>query len=213
MNYLAHAFRYLDEPMYAAGTALPDWMNVINRKNRARRRFAEPVLHDPDPEVAQFAAGVIRHHDDDHWFHNQLSFIQLSSTFAVELRQQLEPTAGHQAGFLGHIIVELLLDAALIEGTPGLIARYYQMVGQLDSLLVQRAANKILRIAEDRFPLLLNRFAKEQFIADYVEDKGLQYRLSGVMRRVGLPELPDLTHWLQSARPRVYERVGELLPP
>lgn len=212
MNYLAHAYRFLDRPFFAAGTALPDWMNVVDRKNRARRQYAEPVLLDVDPRFADFAAGVIQHHDDDHWFHGQEAFVQLSSSFAVELRDLLEPGLGHQAGFLGHISVELLLDAALIERDENLLSHYYQMIESLDGITVQAAANKILKRPVDRLALLIPRFHQERFIADYVDDQRMQYRLGGVMRRVGLPPLPDLTNWLRSARVRVYEKANELLP-
>lgn len=212
MNYLAHAYRFLDRPLFAAGTALPDWMNVVDRKNRARQQYAEPVLLDPNPHFAEFAAGVIQHHQDDFWFHGQAVFVELSTRFAVELRQQLEPGMGHQAGFLGHIAVELLLDSALIERNEGLLEQYYEMLDRLDAELVQLAANKILRKPVDRIALLIPRFSQERFIADYVDDSRLLYRLGGVMRRVGLPPLPDITEWLQSARVRVYDQYQSLLP-
>lgn len=213
MNYLAHAYRYLDRPLFAAGTNLPDWMNVVDRKNRARQQYAEPVLLDPNPHIAEFAAGVIQHHQDDHWFHELSSFVELSTRFAVELRQYLQPGMGHQAGFVGHISVELLLDAALIEQDQSLIGKYYEMLDQLDAELVQLAANKILRRPVDRLALLIPRFSQERFIADYVEDSRLLYRLNGVMRRVGLPPLPEISDWLQSARFQVYQAMPSLLKP
>lgn len=212
MNYLAHAYRFLDRPLFAAGTALPDWMNVVDRKNRARRQYAEPILLDVDPRFAEFAAGVIQHHNDDHWFHGQEAFVHLSSMFAIEIRDLLQPGLGHQAAFVGHISVELLLDAALIEQDESLLFKYYQMIESLDGLVVQAAANKILKRPVDRLALLIPRFHQERFIADYVDDIRMQYRLGGVMRRVGLPALPDITQWLKSARTRVYEKTAELLP-
>src|SRR5262245_35641363 len=32
MNYLAHGWRFVEEPYLLAGTAAPDWMSVIDRK-------------------------------------------------------------------------------------------------------------------------------------------------------------------------------------
>ena len=212
VNYLAHAYRFIDRPLFAAGTALPDWMNVIDRKNRARRQYAEPILLDDDPSAREFAAGVIQHHDDDHWFHGQECFVQMSTQFAVELREYLQPGLGHQAGFVGHISVELLLDAALIEREPDLVQQYYDMLDSLDAQLVQSAANKILRKEVDKLVWLIPRFSQERFIADYVDDARMQYRLGGVMRRVGLPPLPDITQWLSNARQQVYSNVDLLLP-
>jgi hypothetical protein len=212
VNYLAHAYRFLDRPLFVAGTALPDWMNVVDRKNRARRQYALPVLQDPDCQVAEFAAGVLQHHADDDWFHSREQFIRLSSQFAVELRGLLDGGLSHQAAFLGHISVELLLDAALIRRDSQLLERYYQLLEELDVRLVQQAANRILKRPEHRLAVLIPRFLEERFLSDYPTDSGLLYRLGGVMKRVGLPPLPDLADWLSSARQRVYEQADELLP-
>lgn len=211
VNYLAHAYRFLDQPLFVAGTALPDWMNVVNRKNRPRRQYALPLVSDADCSVAELAAGVVQHHEDDHWFHQQPAFLELSSRFTSELRALLPPDHCHQAAFVGHIGVELLLDAALIQRDSSLLNRYYQLLDDLDGTVVQHAANRILRQPETRLELLLQRFCQERFLADYPSDAGLQYRLAGVMRRVGLPPLPDLSQWLQSARDQVYQRADELL--
>lgn len=213
MNYLAHAYRFLDRPLFVAGTALPDWMNVVDRKNRARRQYALPALQDPDGSVVEFAAGVLQHHEDDDWFHSQQPFISLSSQFAVELRELLGGGLSHQAGFLGHISVELLLDAALIQRESRLLEQYYRLLEKLDVQLVQQAANRILKRPEHRLVVLIPRFLEERFLSDYPSDSGMLYRLGGVMRRVGLPPLPDLTQWLSSARQRVYQQADDLLPP
>lgn len=196
-----------------AGTALPDWMNVIDRKNRARRQYALPVLQDPDFQVAEFAAGVLQHHDDDDWFHRRQPFILLSSQFSVELRGQLAEGLSHQAAFLGHISVELLLDAALIHRDPQLLQRYYQLLAELDLDLVQISADRVLKRPASLLSWLIPRFLEERFLGDYSTDSGLLYRLGGVMRRVGLPPLPDLTGWLSTARRRVYQQADQLLPP
>ncbi len=46
MNYLAHGWRYTDEPYVLAGTAAPDWLSVIDRKIRLRSRTAAEVVAD-----------------------------------------------------------------------------------------------------------------------------------------------------------------------
>ncbi|MCA9129118.1 MAG: hypothetical protein KDB22_18650 [Planctomycetales bacterium] len=214
MNYLAHAHRFLDDPYFAAGTALPDWMSVIDRKNRPRKQYAVPVTQHDDPIMAGFARGVVQHHEDDFWFHQNPPFVSLSTAFAVEVRQMLEPGLGHQAGFTGHIVVELLLDAVLCERDPTLLDRYYQMLHSLDAALVEAAANEICRKPVSRLAWLIPRFIDERFLADYADDQRLLWRLNGVMKRVGIPQLPTtIANWLASARPRVRELADDLLPP
>ena len=187
-------------------------MSVVDRKNRARRQFAEPILEHADPQVSSFAAGVIRHHDDDHWFHQQTEFVTLSTQFAVELREILEKGMGHQAGFVGHIAVELLLDAELASRDPNLLDQYYDCLRSLDAEAVQSAANNICKRPVTMLQMLLPRFISEGFLYDYLHDDKLLYRLNGVMRRVKLPKLPDVvTEWLATARTRVAENTDQLL--
>ena len=36
MNYFAHGRHFIDQPYLLAGTAVPDWLNVVDRSVRAR---------------------------------------------------------------------------------------------------------------------------------------------------------------------------------
>lgn len=212
LNYLAHAYLHLDDPYFAAGTGLPDWMSVVDRKNRARRQYAEPVAEHSDPHIAAFARGCLQHHADDLWFHQNERFVTLSTHFAVELRELLDPGLGHQAGFVGHIVVELLLDAILIERDPGLLDRYYAVLESLDAELVQAGANAICRQPVTRLAELLPKFIEVRFLADYSDDMLLLKNLNRVMRRTSLPQLPDsVAEWSSDARQRVRAGADELL--
>lgn len=210
MNYLAHGYRFTDDPYFVAGTALPDWMSVIDRKNRARSQRAETQIEDADPRIRALARGVMQHHDDDRRFHQLQEFAELSTRFAVELRSLL--SEGHQAGFLGHIAVELLLDAVLIEEAPHRLESYYNALLQLDASVLQSAANRILTRETQSLILLLPRFIAERFLADYTDDARLWRRLNHVMRRVQLAPLPEsVIQWLPDARTRVREAAPQLL--
>ncbi len=214
LNYLAHAYQHLDDPYFVAGTALPDWMSIIDRKNRARRQFAEPVATHSNPLIASFARGCIQHHDDDRWFHQTEIFVMLSTAFAVELRDLLEPGLGHQAGFVGHITVELLLDSTISEQEPQALDNYYSTLQSLDADLVEQAANEICRSPVTRLAKLLPRFVDARFLADYHDDELLRSRLNGVMQRIALPQLPpQISGWLASARIRVRQSADALLAP
>ncbi len=214
MNYLAHAFRFLDDPYFVAGTSFPDWMNVLDRKNRARRQYAQQVEDDSDPQIAAFARGCIQHHDDDHWFHQSAEFTQLSTQFSVELRDILNSGLGHQAGFLGHISVELLLDAVIEERQPGTLELYYELLRSVDPQKAAQAANKICSKPVYHLERLLPRFIAERFLSDYQDDALLLKRLNQVMNRVRLPQLPtEVIDWLGSARPRVRLASQALLSP
>ena len=214
LNYLAHAYQHLDDPYFAAGTGLPDWMSVVDRKNRPRRQYAEPVAEHSDPSIAAFARGCLQHHTDDAWFHQNERFVTLSSQFSVELRELLGSGLGHQAGFVVHIVVELLLDAILIERDPSLLDGYYAALESLDAELVQAGANAICRQPVTRLAELLPKFIEVRFLADYSDDVLLLRNLNRVMKRVGLPQLPDsVAVWSSDARQRVRASADELLKP
>ena len=56
MNYFAHALPFLDSPYFAAGTAVPDWLNVVDRRVRCRSRHARAFCENPRPDVARLLA-------------------------------------------------------------------------------------------------------------------------------------------------------------
>jgi len=214
MNYLAHGWRYTDDPYVLAGTAAPDWLSVIDRKIRLRSRTAADFVADTNPTVASIARGIVQHHADDAWFHGTTAFNEMSLQFAVEIREILPGDEGFRPSFLGHIIVELLLDRALAEDEPKRLDNYYAALAKLDLELTQHAISLLATRPVDRIVTLLPRFLSERFLYDYLDDAKLLMRLNHVMRRVGLPQLPPgLVELIPSLRQRVRARMDDLLTP
>jgi hypothetical protein len=213
MNYLAHGFRFTDEPYFLAGTAAPDWLSVIDRKMRLRARRAAEFVADADPQLAALARGVVQHHHDDEWFHQTEAFNELNLVFAVEIRSVLPDDEGFRPTFLGHILVELLLDAVLADESPERLDNYYTALDLIDPATVQAAINQLATRTSDRVGMLIPRFNRERFLYDYAQDATLLVRLNHVMRRVNLPLLPDeIAELLPAMRRRVRERREDLLP-
>jgi hypothetical protein len=214
MNYFAHGRAFIESPFFLAGTALPDLMNIVDRRNRIRSKSAVPLLEDADPAVAQLAAGVVRHHQDDAWFHESAAFAELSLQFTVRVRDALPGDEGFRPHFLGHILVEILLDAALIAQDHAQLEAYYAAFDALDVDRIRQAAE---RMAPRPIPDLargVQRFSRERFLWDYLDDGKLSFRLNQVMRRVGLPTLPDKFQLLlPDMRRDVAAQLQELLEP
>ncbi len=212
MNYLAHGWRFAGEPYFLAGTAAPDWLSVIDRKTRLRSKRAAEFVGDADPILAAVARGVVQHHADDAWFHATPAFSELNLAFAVEIRGLLPGDEGFRPSFLGHILVELLLDAILAEEEPRWLDDYYAALAELDPAQVERAVSRLATQPASRIAELLPRFAAERFLYDYLDDIKLLTRLNHVMRRVGLPQLPaTLVELFPFMRARVRQRRVELL--
>lgn len=212
MNYFAHGRRFIDDRYFLAGTAVPDWLNVVNRRVRARAKAAVPFATHPDERVAAIARGIAQHHHDDDWFHQTRAFTELSLDFTLRVRDILQPDEGFRPSFLGHILVELLLDAALIEQEPARLDAYYAALNALDAPAVTHAVAQITGRDVDLLTQFIPRFSAERFLYDYADDGKLLTRLNHVMRRVGLTPLPEaLMEFLPHARQAVRARQAELL--
>lgn len=212
MNYFAHGRNYVDSPWFLAGTAVPDWLNVVDRKVRARKRMALEYVDHEDAELAQVARGIVQHHHDDDWFHRTAAFAELSWQFTVEIRDLLGQDAGLRPSFLGHILVELLLDSVLSQRQPAQLDAYYAALEKLDAERITSAVETITGKGVERLTVLLSRFNAERFLYDYADDERLLFRLNGVMKRVGLAQLPNqLVPWFADARRRVAVSEDNLL--
>jgi len=213
MNYLAHGWRFADQPYFLAGTAVPDWLSVVDRKMRARGKTAALFLEDADENLAALARGIVQHHHDDDWFHQTTAFNELSLAFTLQIRDVLPADDGFRPSFLGHILVELLLDAALSEEEPARLDDYYAALTQASPSFLQEAINRLATRQSDKVAYLVTRFLQERFLYDYAEDGKLLVRLNHVMKRVGLPHLPgDLQMLFPAMREAVRNRRHELLP-
>lgn len=213
MNYFAHGYRYVDDPYYLAGTAVPDWLSVVDRRVRVRPREAEAAAAHADPILARVARGVTRHHADDARFHTTAAFAELSLRFTVEIRDRLPPDDGLRPSFLGHILVELLLDSVLINERPGLLEAYYRSLHEVEGGVVEAAVNRLAARRTDRLGFFIPVFTRERFLCDYADDAKLHRRLNQVLRRVGLEPLPEtFCELLPSARRAVADRRHDLLP-
>ncbi len=96
MNYFAHGYRFSADPYFLAGTAIPDWLNVVDRRVRIRAKHARPFVAADEASLASLARGIVRHHDDDDWFHRTAAFGQLS----LELCRRAAAVLPGEAGLI-----------------------------------------------------------------------------------------------------------------
>ena len=214
MNYFAHGIRFLDRPYFMAGTAVPDWLSVADRRVRMRTKRIEPLLPQwpaGSPE-ADVASGILQHLSDDDWFHTTLGFHAVTGQMADLFRQTL-PTDKFLNGFLGHIVTELLIDAELSQRHPGHLDQYYAAMQQVDPHVVQQVVNACGRDATERLAPFIPLFIAERFLHDYHDSTKLLRRLNQVMQRVKLEPLPlSVIEVLDAGRTLVAQNLPRLLP-
>ncbi len=218
MNYFAHALPFLDAPYVAAGTAVPDWLAVVDRKLRVRRRQAEafsPMHAAADAASANATAvarGVVQHFRDDAQFHATRAFAETSLELTLAARRALGDDPGFRPSILGHLLVEVLLDAALAARHERQVEGYYRALAAIDPAAVQQAVNAMAPRPTDRLAPMIVAFRRERILCDYLDDARLLARLNQVMRRVKLAPLPDeFCELLPAARRLIDARGGELL--
>lgn len=232
MNYFAHAHEFLEDPYFVAGVSIPDWMNVVDRRHKVRSKHARPwaeanaecgvrnaencqsEIRNLRSEIARVAAGVVQHHHDDAWFHETRAFAEMSMQFSVAIRECLPGGDSWRTGFLGHILVELLLDAELIARDPARLQAYYASLDRVDPAVVADAVERISGRPAPRLAELIPKFIEAKFLCDYADDEKLIWRLNQVMSRVKLAALPpEFAQVLPMARREVARRWQELLAP
>lgn len=212
MNYFAHALPFLDRPYFAAGAAVPDWLAVADRKVRLRSKHVEGFMDSNDPFAEEIAAGILQHLRDDAHFHATRAFAETSLELTVRVRDALGRETGLRPTFLGHLLVELLLDAALLADNPGRLADYCRVLEEVDADRVEATVNRVAPRQTERLAIFIDLFRRERILYDYQEDGKLMVRLNQIMRRVRLEPLPhEFAAILPTARRLVTDRKSELL--
>ncbi len=213
MNCFSHACRFLDrDPYFVAGTVLPDWLTLVDRQTRVRTRNAAPFFESDNRELAELALGIARHHVDDAWFHENPLFVEMNMRFGLELRELLDADAGFRPHLVGHIVIEMLLDAWLASRDRSALDRFYTLIADVDPVLLESWVNRMAARPAFRLAEFVPRFVSERYLYDYFEDDRVAYRMNRVLDRVGLARLSDeFVDWVAVARVRVYRNAPRLL--
>jgi hypothetical protein len=214
MNCLAHAYRYLNDPYFAAGCCVPDWLGMIDRRVRIRQKELDATMSnlESDSQTIAIARGVRKHLDDDAAFHHSAAFINTCREVTLIIREHGTYGSAHMPGFVGHILVELLLDASIETSSPGILKEYYRTIESICPEQLARSVNDIASKTTDHLPLFLQRYLSERFLFDYLADERLLLRLNRVLGRVSFQPLPNsFVEVIAQARSMVERRQSALL--
>ncbi len=212
MNYLAHGFRFLDSPLMVAGTAVPDWLSVADRRVRVRSRRIHEHLDSLDADLRTIAEGMLQHLHDDDLFHRSVRFVMLEAELSLRFRRIMPDRFDHRPALLGHIVIELLLDDFIARQFSEVLDVYYAALSQVSELQIQEAVNAVATRTTDRLAGFVQQFRITKFLYDYADDTRLLGRLNQVMKRVTLPSLDsDCLPVLRDARQLLNEHGEELL--
>jgi hypothetical protein len=130
----------------------------------------------------------------------------------VLARDALDNERSFRPTFLGHLLTEVLLDAALIAERPEMLVRYYTILDEVAPEPIEAAVNQMTPRPTARLAAMIHAFRQARILSDYAEDATLMVRLNQVMVRVGCPPLPEgFAGILPDARRLVTRRQEALL--
>jgi hypothetical protein len=206
VNYLAHAW-VLGEatPGVVLGAALPDLMGAFDRRAPRLAHDAAAALERAGER--ELARGVRAHHAADVSFHALPAFKEGCAELRGELAKLgLERVRGF---FAAHLLLEMLLDAALMEEDPGLAPRFYEA---MEKAPVARAAELCAGADAAEFAVWIGRFTRSRFLLDYASDEKLVHRLEQVLSRARQTLGEEGALRLRDALPALRLRARDRLP-
>lgn len=216
MNYLSHARELLDRPYAVAGTALPDWIAAFDRDSRLRSGGVLPEMADDGSPRSEILSGIERHFHDDAWFHGTAAFRNTVAEMARGIRARFPdlPRRRVRATFIAHLMLEMLLDGALMEADPALLPAYRETLGRVELRVVADVAGELAPIDPDAFHSLLQRFKGARIFDVYLSDVELTARLDAILVRARQSPLPEgFIDMVTEARPLIASRAKVLLTP
>lgn len=212
MNSFSHALPFLSQPYVAVGCFVPDVLGACDRRCRVRKKKAKLHLEESDQILADVATGVVQHHEDDRWFHRTAKFNTLNMDFTIRFRDSFGNSQSMRSHLIGHVLIEMFLDWFLEEKFPGSLAKFYDVLKEIDPARVEQSVNQFATQKTDKLTSALEFFAKERYIFDYETDSGVHYRMSRVLQRLNLDPLPEAClPWLATVREEVYVAGDDLL--
>jgi hypothetical protein len=142
------------------------------------------------------AGGIVQHLRDDEHFHGTRAFAETSLQLTVAVRDALDGETGLRPAFLAHLLVELLLDAALITDNPDRLSEYYRVLEGIEA--ARRAGFGEVHLE------LQARIAPPEGPADW----------ESFLRIAGNPKIPTLAEAMQQVlTPEEIERFTAKLRP
>lgn len=187
MNYLSHYFTDYQpgRPHFNAGLILPDLLVRCNRKWRVRKLDLPEEAPLP---VQELAMGCNQHQMRDHLFHTSPEFEGEADQLKMALRNNGFRKLPFRASFMGHIIIEMLLDRLLVHDHPELLSSFYGDLEQVaDAELLAFGRHADFNAAA--FLPYYQRFLEARYLGSYVHNEQFIFALNRIFSRIGHPTI------------------------
>lgn len=196
MNFAAHFFLDLDRPesLFHIGAATPDLLSIYNPEMRIKESHLKNIDFDSlGPPEETFIAGIHRHFHADKVFHSSGFFRQETTEIIERLKNSFEEGAVPRKFFIGHILLELLLDKVLIDTHPNMLGAYYEHFAKVSPLEVRRVTEIAVSRELPNYEHFIAKFIGNQYLYEYMEFDHIVFVVGRILRRVSIDQIGFLS--------------------
>jgi len=198
MNLVAHFYldRDLVNSYFTVGAATPDLLSIYNSSLRIKARHLRLLSEEDLGKITPpFLDGLNRHFFADGIFHTSPTFHASTKRISTMLEEYFPDLEVKRKFFVGHILLELLLDKVLINLNPGILESYY---GHFEALQPFRDIQRSIEIAVGHpvpnYETYLTKFLRKKWLYAYADAEHIAWILKRILRRVRIRN----THYLTS---------------
>lgn len=184
MNFFSHYyFDRTEQASFNTGLILPDLLrNFLNVRL--------PVLdlnfgiETPENEILK---GCLKHIERDGSFHQSEFFVQSNAQLIKMIKDNGFAEQLPRYWFLAHIMVELCLDAVLIERDVNLLHKFYNDLGETHKN--PSLAKFISFLGEEKTEVFLSkfgRFLEARYLFSYTDSSRMAFALNMISKRAGI---------------------------
>jgi hypothetical protein len=215
MNFISHFYidRDVQNSLFIVGSITPDLMSIYNSSLRIKKSHLNRFQSNLHPDVPQsFVDGLARHFFVDRVFHSSVHFQAETQRISRELAQRFPQYDIQRKFFIGHILLELLLDKILIDSNPDLLEDFYAHFSQAEEYpLIQNATAEISGHDLPKYTSFLKKFHDHKYLRQYQKYEHISFVLNHILRRVKITKIeylddPDFIEYMKDYEAGLKER-------
>ncbi|MCB9236181.1 MAG: hypothetical protein H6581_31320 [Bacteroidia bacterium] len=191
MNFIAHFFldRERPESFFAIGAATPDLLSIYNPRLRIKKHHIKKLnLETFSENDLMLLEGVKRHFHADAFFHTSPFFERETQWLSAQMTQRFPGDTIPRKYFIAHILLELVLDKALIHRHPDLLDNYYAHFTQSPLDQVRHATELVTKRELKNYDGFLAKFRDHKYLYNYTRWDHIVFVLKKIMERVSIAE-------------------------
>jgi len=197
MNFLSHFYldQHVDDSLYIVGIATPDLLSIFDSNVRLKeRKLPIPMENSATPEQLSIYNGALRHFHVDRIFHSSDFFHKETQLISRLLKAEFKDPPIHRGFFIGHILLELVMDRILVQKDINLVHRYYTHFEKFGVKLMEQKTEWLCRRPLPGYDAFLVRFIERKHLHYYKDWDFLKDILRRMLNYVQIDNTQFIDH-------------------